>query len=100
MCMSNATGPLTACVAASLPQEARPGGLALWNSVASVGGYLGPATFGWLKGATGRNSPGMVVRCPPVTSPQHDPLATSAANLVRQATIQKSRSGSTPSLPV
>eukprot|EP00892_Ulva_mutabilis_P008595 jgi/Ulvmu1/6107/UM027_0085.1 len=61
LCTCNATGPLTAAVVACLPRDAQPGGLALWNSVACVGGYLGPALFGWLKGATDSNAPGMVV---------------------------------------
>ena len=67
LCACNATGPLTAAVVVSLPPEAQPGGLALYNSVASVGGYMGPALFGWLKGASGSNTPGMVVR--PTSSP-------------------------------
>lgn len=66
LCSCNATGPLTACVVAALPRSAQPGGLAMWNSLASVGGYLGPATFGWLKDVTGSNAPGMVVRARPL----------------------------------
>eukprot|EP00892_Ulva_mutabilis_P008594 jgi/Ulvmu1/6106/UM027_0084.1 len=61
LCLSNNTGPVTASVAACLPPEARSGGLALYNSVAGLGGYLGPAAFGWLKDATGSNAPGMAV---------------------------------------
>ena len=60
--MANSTAALTATVPASLPPEAQAGGLALYNSVSGIGGYLGPAVFGWLKGATGSNAPGMVVR--------------------------------------
>ena len=78
LCACNATGPLTAAVVVSLPREAQPGGLALWNSVASVGGYMGPAIYGWLKGASGSNAPGMVVRptlsqCNSPTRQQHRP---------------------------
>ena len=41
-----AGGPLTAAVVMSLPSEARPGGIALWNTVSSVAGYVGPVVFG------------------------------------------------------
>lgn len=60
--MSNSTAPVTACVPACLPPEAQSAGLAMYNSVSGVGGYFGPAMFGWLKDATGSNAPGMVVR--------------------------------------
>lgn len=58
----NATGPITASVTRCLPPEAQAGGLALWNSLANIGGYFGPALYGWLKERTGRNAPGMMVR--------------------------------------
>lgn len=61
--LSNSTAPVTAAVPAALPPEAQAGGLALYNSVSGIGGYFGPAAFGWLKDATGSNAPGMVVRC-------------------------------------
>ena len=59
--LCNSTAPLTAALAACLPPEAQAGGLALYNAVAGIGGYLGPAVFGWLKDTTGSNAPGMVV---------------------------------------
>lgn len=68
----NATGPVTASMMRCLPPEAQAGGLALWNSLANVGGYFGPAVYGWLKDATGSNAPGMVVRLPslpPIVTP-------------------------------
>jgi hypothetical protein len=59
---TNGTGPLTALVMAVLPPEAQSAGVALWNSGANVGGYVGPALFGWLKARTGTHAAGMVVR--------------------------------------
>eukprot|EP00892_Ulva_mutabilis_P008593 jgi/Ulvmu1/6105/UM027_0083.1 len=56
----NATGPITATVTRCLPPEAQAGGLAMWNSLSNVGGYFGPAVYGWLKERTGRNAPGMM----------------------------------------
>ena len=60
----NATGPVTACVLRSLPPQAQAGGLALWNSLSNIGGYFGPALYGWLKQSSGSNAPGMMVRPP------------------------------------
>jgi MFS transporter, ACS family, tartrate transporter len=59
--VSNGTGPLTALVMAVLPPEAQSAGLALWNSGANLGGYAGPALFGWLKHHTGTHAAGMAV---------------------------------------
>lgn len=57
----NATAPLTASLLGSLPRPAQAGGLALWNTLASVAGYVGPAVFGWMKEATGGNTAGMAM---------------------------------------
>lgn len=73
----NATGPVTASVLRCLPAEAQAGGLALWNSLANVGGYFGPALYGWLKEETGSNAPGMVVRPPWDHDPPWAPLLSS-----------------------
>ena len=62
LCSCNATAPLTASLLGSLPRPAQAGGLALWNTLANIGGYFGPAVFGWLKVATGGNAAGMAVR--------------------------------------
>ena len=62
LALTNGTGPLTALVMAVLPPEAQSGGVALWNSGANLGGYVGPALFGWLKAHTGSHGTGMAVR--------------------------------------
>ena len=46
--LSNGTAPMAAMVMDILPSEAQSAGLALWNSGANLGGYAGPAVFGWL----------------------------------------------------
>jgi ACS family tartrate transporter-like MFS transporter len=51
--LSNGTGPLAAMVMAILPAEGRSSGIAVWNSIANLGGFVGPALFGWLKAHTG-----------------------------------------------
>ena len=76
-----AGGPLTAAVVMSLPSEARPGGIALWNTVSSVAGYVGPVVFGWLKGATGSNAAGLAVRAP--IDPQQPATACAASTAAR-----------------
>lgn len=68
----NATAPLTASLLGSLPRPAQAGGLALWNTLASVAGYVGPAVFGWMKEATGGNTAGMAVRFQSRTFPYDD----------------------------
>jgi hypothetical protein len=51
--LSNGTGPLAAMVVAILPAEGRSSGIAVWKSIANLGGFVGPALFGWLKAHTG-----------------------------------------------
>jgi MFS family permease len=66
--LSNGTGPLAAMVMAILPAEGRSSGIAVWNSLANLGGYVGLALFGWLKATTGSSSAGMAVRRAPTAS--------------------------------
>jgi MFS transporter, ACS family, tartrate transporter len=44
-----------------LTGSAAAGGLALINSIANLGGFLGPYVIGWIKDATGETTLGLVV---------------------------------------
>ena len=43
------------------PGSAAAGGLALINSIANLGGFVGPYAIGWIKDATGETTLGLVV---------------------------------------
>ena len=44
-----------------LTGSAAAGGLALINSIANLGGFVGPYAIGWIKDATGEATLGLVV---------------------------------------
>jgi len=49
-------------VSGLLAPNQQASGLALWNSVSNMGGYVGPAAFGHIKARTGSNHAAMLVR--------------------------------------
>ncbi len=59
--MSSMLPTFWALASSFLSGTAAAGGIALINSVANLGGFLGPYGFGWLKAETGNFTSGMVV---------------------------------------
>jgi D-galactonate transporter len=59
--MSSMLPTFWALASSFLSGTAAAGGIALINSVANLGGFLGPYAFGWLKAETGTFTGGMVV---------------------------------------